>query len=234
MALPGKGQGRFAVQMVPALGKGGGVIVAGAAHRGERLVGVDIHAADRVDDADEACKVDADVVFHIHTVEVAQCRHAGLHAVQAGMGQLILAVGACQVYIVVTRGVDEGHLLGLRIDHRQNVHVAAGLFGQLTAVVHAAEVDHERLFGDLIGFRAGDEAGGDIIQCGKALLCPDTAHGQPGAEEEGEHPGHSARGLVLLAALDQQPEQHQQCRDEDEIQRGQHLGAPQLHQSADT
>ena len=32
VALPGKGQGGLTVQMVPAFGKGGGVVVAGAAH----------------------------------------------------------------------------------------------------------------------------------------------------------------------------------------------------------
>ena len=230
VALPGKGQCGFAVQMVPALGKGGGVVVAGAAHGGKGLVGVHIHAADGVDDADEACKVDADVVVHIHAVEVAQCGHAGLHAVQAGMGQLILAVGARQINIIIAGGVDEGRLLGGGVDHGKDVHIAAGLFRQLTAVVHAGKVHHKGLLGDLVGLHAGEDAGGDAAQSGQTLLGPDAAQRQRPAEQDREHAGDDARRAVLLAPLDQQPEQRQQRCDEDEIERGQHLGAPELHQ----
>ena len=94
MALPGKGQGGLAVQVVPALHKGGGVIVTGAAHGGKGLVGVHVHAAQGVHDIDEARKVDANIVVHRDAVQVAQGSHAGLHAVQTGVGQLVLAVGA--------------------------------------------------------------------------------------------------------------------------------------------
>ena len=228
MALTGKGQSALAVQMVPALGKGGGIIIAGAAHRGERLIGVDIHAAHGIDDADEARKVDAEVLVHIDPVQVAQSCHAGLHAVQTGMGQLVLAVGTRQINVVITGGVDERYLFGGGVDHGENVHIAAGLFSQFAAVVHAAQVDHKGLLGDLVGFGAGDKAGGHVIQCAQALLSPDTAQCQKGAQEHREHPGYLAGSAVLLAALDQQPEQHQQRRNDDQIQCGQHLGAPEL------
>ena len=228
VALPRKGQRALAVQMVPALGEGGGVIVAGAAHRGEGLIGVDVHAAYGIDDADEARKVDADVVVHLDAVQVAQRGHAGLHTVQAGMGQLILAVSARQIHVVIAGSVDEGDPLGGGVDHSEDVHVTAGFFGQLAAVVHAAEVEHKRLLGDLVGLCAGDQAGGDVIQRGKALLRPDTADGQHGAQKDREHAGNGAGGLVFLTALDQQPEQHQQCRNDDEVEGGQHLGAAEL------
>ena len=230
MALTGKSQSGLAVQMVPALGEGGGVVVAGAAHRGEGLVGVDVHAADGVDDVDEARKIDAEVVLHIHAVEVAQRGHAGLDAVEAGVGQLVLAVGACEVNIVVARGVDEGRLLGGGVDHGEDVHVAAGLFGQLAAVVHAAEVDDERLFRDLIRLCAGEQAGSHAVQCGQTLLRPDTAHGQRGAEQDGQHPGHDGTAAGGEALAHQQPEQHQKRGDDNEVEHRQHLGAPELHQ----
>ena len=216
--------------MVPALGEGGGVIVAGAADGGEGLIGVDVHAADGVDDADKARKVDADVVAHVHTVEVAQRRHAGLDAVESGVGQLVLAFRAREVNVVVAGGVDEGRLLGDGVDDREDVHVAAGIFGQLTAVVHAAEVDHERLFGDLVGLCAGEQAGGDIVQGREALLCPDAAHSQRSAKHDGQNPCYDRTGAGSKALAHQQPEQHQQRRDDDEIEHRQHLGAPELHQ----
>ena len=216
--------------MVPALHEGGGVIVAGAADGGERLIGVDIHAAQRVDDADEACKVDADVMVYVDAVEVAQRFHAGLHAVQTGMGQLVFVAGARQVHIVVAGGVDEDHPLGHRVHGGEDVHVAAGFFGQLTAGVHAAEVDNEGLFGDLVGLGAGEQAGGHAAQRGKALLRPDAAHGHGGAQEHREHAGHLAGHVILLAAFHQQPQQGQQRRQNDEVEHWQHLGAPQLHQ----
>jgi len=94
VALPGKGQGGLTVQMVPAFGKGGGVVVAGAAHGGEGLVGIHVHAAQGVHHADKPGKVDANIVVHRDAVQVAQGGHAGLHPVKAGVGQLVLAVGA--------------------------------------------------------------------------------------------------------------------------------------------
>ena len=230
MTFTGKGQSTLAVQMVPALGKGGGVIVAGAAHRGERLIGVDIHAAHGIDDADEARKIDAEVLVHIDPVQVAQGCHAGLHAVQTGMGQFVLAVGTRQINVVIAGGVDERHPFGGGVDHGKDVHIAAGLFGQFAAVVHAAQVDHKGLLGDFVGFGAGDKAGGHVVQCTQALLRPDTAQCQKGAQEHREYPGYLAGGAVLLAALDQQPEQRQQRRNDDQIQRGQHLGAPELEE----
>ena len=79
------------------------------------------------------------------------------------MGQLILAVSARQIHVVIAGSVDEGDPLGGGIDHGEDIHVTAGFFGQLTAVVHAAEVEHKRLLGDLVGLCAGDQAGGDVI-----------------------------------------------------------------------
>src|SRR5699024_6693150 len=64
VALPREGEGRLAVQMVPPLDKVGGVVVAGAAHRGEGVVGVDVHPVQRVHNVDEAGKVDADILVH--------------------------------------------------------------------------------------------------------------------------------------------------------------------------
>ena len=230
MAFAGKGQCGLTVQMVPALGKGGGVIVTGAAYRCERLVGVDIHTAYRVDDADEARKIDADVVLHIHAVEVAQGGHAGLHAVQTGVGQLVLAAGTGKVYVIVAGRIDEGHPLGDRIHGSKDVHVAAGIFRQLAAGIHTAEVDHKGLFGDLVGLGTGEQAGGHAAQSGKALLGPEAAQRHGGAQEYREHPGHLAGNVVLLTALYQQPQKRQQRGQNDQIQHRQHLGAPQLHQ----
>ena len=146
------------------------------------------------------------------------------------MGQLVLAVGAGQIHIVVAGRVDQCHLLGLGVHHSQDVHVAAGFFGQLTTGVHAAEVDDERLLGDLVGLGTGEQTVGHVVQCGQTLLGPDTAQRHAGAQEHREHPGHLAGHIVLLTALDQQPEQEQQGGQNDQIQHGQHLGAPQLYQ----
>ena len=230
MTLTGKGQSGLAVQMVPALHKGGGVIVAGAAHRSERLIGVDIHAAQRIDDADEARKVDADVMVHIDAVQIAQCGHAGFHAVQTGVSQFILAVGAGKVYVVVAGRIDEGHPLGDRVHGSKDIHVAAGIFRQLAAGVHAAEVDHKRLLGDLVGLGTGEQARGHAAQGRKALLGPEAAQRHGSAQEHREYPGHLAGNIVLLTALYQQPQKRQQRGQNDQIQHRQHLGAPQLHQ----
>ena len=169
-------------------------------------------------------------MVHRDAVQVAQCSHAGLHAVQTGVGQLVLAVGAGQIHIVVAGRVDQCHLLGLGVHHSQNVHVAAGFFGQFTTGVHAAEVDDERLLGDLVGLGTGEQTVGHVVQRGQTLLGPDTAQRHAGAQEHREHPGHLSGHIVLLTALDQQPEQEQQGGQNDQIQHGQHLGAPQLYQ----
>ena len=234
MAFAGKGQCGLTVQMVPALYKGGGIVVSGAAHRGERLIGVDIHAAQRIDDADEACKVDADVMIHVDAVQVAQRFHAGLHAVQTGVGQLVLAAGTGKVYVIVAGRIDEGHPLGNRIHGSKDVHVAAGIFRQLAAGIHTAEVDYKGLLGDLVGLGTGEQAGGHAAQSGKALLSPEAAQRHSGAQEHREHPGHLAGNVVFLTALYQQPQQRQQRGQNDQIQNRQHLGAPQLHQSQNT
>ena len=95
------------------------------------------------------------------------------------------------------------------VDHGENVHIAAGLFGQVTAVVHAAEVDDEGLFRDLVRLCTGEQAGSHAVQCGQTLLRPDTAHGQRGAEQDGQHPGHDGTAAGGEALAHQQPEQHQ-------------------------
>ena len=59
----------------------------------------------------------------------------------------------------------------------------------------------------------------DAAQSGQTLLGPDTAQRQRPAEQDREHAGDDARRAVLLAPLDQQPQQRQQRRDEDEIER---------------
>ena len=133
------------------------------------------------------------------------------------MGQLVLAAGARQINVVIAGSVDKRHPFGGGIDHGKDVHIAAGLFSQFAAVIHAAQVDHKGLLGDLVGLGAGDKAGGHVVQCAQALLRPDTAQRQKGTQEHREHPGYLAGGAVLLAALDQQPEQHQQRRNDDQI-----------------
>ena len=90
-------------------------------------------------------------MLHVHPVQVAKGVHAGLHAVKAGVGQLILAVCTGKVHIVIARGIDQHHLLGLGVDSGNNIHIAAGFFGQVAAGIHAAQVQHKGLFGDLIG-----------------------------------------------------------------------------------
>ena len=216
--------------MVPPLHKGGGVVVAGAAYRGERLIGVHVHAAQCINNVDEPCKIDANVVLYVHPVQVAKGVHAGLHAVKPGVGQLILAVRSGKVHIVIARGVDQHHLLGNGVHGGNDIHIASCFISQITAVVHAAQVDHKGLLGDLVGLGAGDKAGGHVVQCTQTLLRPDTAQRQKGAQEHREHPGHGACSFVLLTALDQQPQQRQQRRQHHQIQHRQHLGAPELHQ----
>ena len=230
MALAGKGQRGLAVQMVPALGKGGGVVVAGAAHRGERLIGVHVHTAQRINDVDKPCKIDADVVLHIHPVQVAEGVHAGLHAVKPGMGQLVLAVCSSKVHIIIARGVDQHHLLGLGVHCGKDIHIAAGFFGQLAAGIHTAQVHHKRLLCDLFRLGVAQKAGGHIAQRRQTLLRPHAAQCHGSAQHHREHPGHGACSFVLLTALDQQPQQRQQRRQHYQIQHRQHLGAPELHQ----
>ena len=218
--------------MVPPFHKIGGVVIAGAAHRGEGVVRIDVDAVQGVHHVDEARKVDADVFVHRDAVQAAQGLHRRLHPVQAGVGQLVLAVGAGQVHIVVAGGVDQGHPLGHRVDHRQDVHVAAGVLGQLAPVVHPAEVDHKGLGGDGQGLVVGLLlAQGDLVQGGQALLGPDTAHRHPGAEQQGEQAGQHAPHLIPLALEHQQPEQHQQRPQDGQVVDRQHLGAVQLEES---
>ena len=230
MALAGKSQRSLAIQMVPALHKGGGVVVTGAAHRGERLIGIHVHTAQRINNVDKPCKIDADIVLHVHTVQVAEGVHAGLHTVKPGVGQLILAVCSGKVHIIIARGVDQHHLLGNGVHCGNDIHITARFFGQIAAGVHAAQVQHKRLFGDLIGLGVAQKTVGHIAQRVEALLCPHAAHRHGGAQHHREHPGHCAWNIVLLTALDQQPQQHQQRRQHHQIQHRQHLGAPQLHQ----
>ena len=94
--------------------------------------------------------------------------------VQTGMSQLVLAVGARQINVVIAGSVDERHPFGGGIDHGKDVHVSAGLFGQFAAVVHTAQVDHKGFLGDLVGLGAGDKAGGqDVYKRQRPARWPD-------------------------------------------------------------
>ena len=126
--------------------------------------------------------------------------------------------GAGKVYVIVAGRVDEGHPLGDRIHGSKDVHVAAGIFSQLAAGIHTAEVDHKGLFGDLVGLGTGEQAGGHAAQGRKALLSPEAAQRHGGTQEHREHPGHLAGNVVLLTALYQQPQQRQQRGQNDQIQ----------------
>ena len=169
-------------------------------------------------------------MLYVHPVQVAKGVHAGLHAVKPGVGQLILAVRSGKVHIVIARGVDQHHLLGNGVHGGNDIHIASCFISQITAGIHAAQVHHKRLFGDLIRLGVAQKTIGHIAQRCKALLRPHAAHCHSGAQHHREHPGHGACSFVLLTALDQQPQQRQQRRQHHQIQHRQHLGAPELHQ----
>ena len=173
-------------------------------------------------------------MVYTDAVETAQRCHAGFHAVQTGMGQLVFAVRARKVNVVVTGRVDQCYALGHRVYSGKNVHVAARVFGKFSAGVHTAEVNDEGLLGDLVGLGTGEQAGGHIPQRRKSLLRPDTAHGHGSTQEYREHAGDLAGHIVLLTALDQKPKQSQQSGQNNQVQCGQHLRAPQLDQRCDT
>ena len=60
----------------------------------------------------------------IDPVQVAQGCHAGLHAVQTGMSQLVLAAGTRHINVVIAGGVDERHPFGGGVDHLSLIHIS--------------------------------------------------------------------------------------------------------------
>ena len=173
--------------MVDALGEGifliGIIAVSvGRLHRntGEIRIGLNIHAAERVDNLHQSREVHTDIVVRLHPVEVAEHLHRLVDAVESGVGELVQLSVACQRQVVVARRIYQQDLLGRRIDNGENVHVAAALGRDVIhARVDAAAVDHERLLRDgsvrdnrvdLMGRGVGIEHAGLVAEVGVPVL----------------------------------------------------------------
>ena len=145
IAFPGEAQGIDAVQLDLTLTEADAVV------GGEGLVTVDRHTADGVDQGLKTGEVDLRIIGHIHTVKSRQRFHRTLDAIDTAMGQLIQRTGAGIGIgnVVVTGGIQQQDLLGLGVDHHQDVHVAAAGGQLLVAGIGAAEIDHKGIFGDV-------------------------------------------------------------------------------------
>ena len=73
------------------------------------------HTAKRINNLDKSGKVHTEIIVQRNIIEHTQCIHRNINTVNTGMSQLILAVGAGKVYVIVAGRVDEGHPLGDRV-----------------------------------------------------------------------------------------------------------------------
>ena len=119
---------------------------------------IDLHVhvdpAQHIDDLDDAGEGDPGIVVDVDVQEIFHGLDGGVHAVKAGMGQLVQAEAAAFIGLVWDVGIpgqrDHGHMVRLRVDHEQEIDIAAQLLIRRSHFVDAADVEDEAVLGHVL------------------------------------------------------------------------------------
>ena len=137
------------------------------AHSVEGHVRVHVDAAQGVDNAHQARKVDPGVIIHIHVIQLLQALDGLLDAVQAEVGELILLPLGGEGQVVVPGGADQQNLVGGGVHNSQNIGIAAAVEGNIIhPLIGAAAIHHKGLPEDV---GVGSNGLGVLLVDGKAV-----------------------------------------------------------------